>query len=60
MDSLPEDTDVTIQDISKEFSPEELKNPKNAIYHIIHCVTQGPLGADRLDFTKRDSFCDKH
>jgi HD superfamily phosphohydrolase len=26
------------------------------IYHIIHLITQGPLGADRMDFTLRDSY----
>jgi hypothetical protein len=29
---------------------------KNTIYGIIHSVVQGPLGADRMDFTLRDSY----
>jgi uncharacterized protein len=32
------------------------KNRGNDIYSVIGCIIQGPLGADRMDFTLRDSY----
>jgi HD superfamily phosphohydrolase len=39
---------------SKEYQSldDEIKN----MYDIVHAVVQGPLGADRMDFTLRDSY----
>lgn len=49
---------VSSADIAKVWKStrDHLKTPHEAVYHIIHCVIQGPLGADRLDFTKRDGY----
>lgn len=30
-------------------------NTEDQLYHIIHAVVEGPLGADRIDFTLRDA-----
>lgn len=49
---------VSTEDLAKVWSStkDDLKDPFTAMYHIINCVVQGPLGADRLDFTMRDSY----
>ena len=49
---------ITTNDVANVWksTKDDLKNPKTAMYHIIHCITQGPLGADRIDFTKRDAY----
>lgn len=53
-----ENCGILVEDIEKVWksTKEYLKDNKLAMYHIIHCITQGPLGADRIDFTKRDSY----
>jgi hypothetical protein len=47
---------VTPDEISMVWSDEIPSNPQYYIYYIIGSVIQGPLGADRIDFTLRDSY----
>lgn len=34
----------------------ESRNGHNGMFKIIHAVVEGPLGADRIDFTRRDAY----
>jgi HD superfamily phosphohydrolase len=49
---------VLIEDVAKVWNStkDDLLKNGTAMFHIIHCVVQGPLGADRMDFTKRDAY----
>jgi HD superfamily phosphohydrolase len=49
---------ITTEDVAKVWNStkKDLEKHETAMYHIIHCVVQGPLGADRMDFTKRDAY----
>ena len=33
-----------------------VKNDADGMYSLIHAVVEGPLGADRIDFTRRDAY----
>ncbi len=49
--------DVTPVDLVALWSPGPFEDPfQKAIFAIIRNVVEGPLGADRIDFTRRDSY----